>query len=88
MLTKAKTALFALRPPPAVLHDEIGMTADGLQELTFRLCFLYAHATRAVSICPAIYYADEAASAHSKLVPFRLSPGSSRVVVVIFYKHL
>ncbi|KAJ3183568.1 hypothetical protein HDU85_001997 [Gaertneriomyces sp. JEL0708] len=40
-----------------VLHDENEFTADGLQELTYRLCYLYCRATRAVSVCPPAYYA-------------------------------
>ncbi|TPX63495.1 hypothetical protein SpCBS45565_g06583 [Spizellomyces sp. 'palustris'] len=40
-----------------VLHDENHFTADGLQELTYRLCYLYCRATRAVSVCPPAYYA-------------------------------
>ncbi|KAI9106068.1 Piwi domain-containing protein [Phlyctochytrium arcticum] len=40
-----------------VLHDENTFTADGLQELTYRLCYLYCRATRAVSVCPPAYYA-------------------------------
>ncbi|KAJ3084300.1 hypothetical protein HK102_000701 [Quaeritorhiza haematococci] len=32
-----------------VLFDENGFTADGLQELTYRLCYIYCRATRAVS---------------------------------------
>ncbi|KAJ3047025.1 Eukaryotic translation initiation factor 2C [Rhizophlyctis rosea] len=41
-----------------VLHDENHFTADSLQELTYRLCYLYARCTRSVSICPPVYYAD------------------------------
>lgn len=40
-----------------VLFDENSFTADGLQELTYRLCYLYCRATRAVSVCPPAYYA-------------------------------
>ncbi|KAI8917692.1 Piwi domain-containing protein [Powellomyces hirtus] len=40
-----------------VLYDENNFTADGLQELTYRLCYLYCRATRAVSVCPPAYYA-------------------------------
>lgn len=41
-----------------VLHDENGLTSDKLQGMTYRLCYLYARCTRAVSVCPPIYYAD------------------------------
>jgi eukaryotic translation initiation factor 2C len=41
-----------------VLHDENNFSADSLQELTYRLCYTYARCTRAVSIVPAVYYAD------------------------------
>ncbi|KAJ3042710.1 argonaute 1 [Rhizophlyctis rosea] len=40
-----------------VLHDENSFTADAMQELTYRLCYLYCRATRAVSVCPPAYYA-------------------------------
>ncbi|KAJ3011116.1 hypothetical protein HKX48_007014 [Thoreauomyces humboldtii] len=40
-----------------VLHDENSFTSDGLQELTYRLCYLYCRATRAVSVVPPAYYA-------------------------------
>jgi eukaryotic translation initiation factor 2C len=33
-------------------------TADALEELTHNLCYLFGRATKAVSICPAAYYAD------------------------------
>jgi hypothetical protein len=41
-----------------ILRDENGFTADGIQELTYRLCYLYGRATRAVSVCPPVYYAQ------------------------------
>jgi eukaryotic translation initiation factor 2C len=41
-----------------VLHDENKFTSDSLQELTYRLCYIYGRATRAVSIVPPAYYAD------------------------------
>ncbi|KAI8062500.1 Piwi domain-containing protein [Gongronella butleri] len=41
-----------------VLYDDNGFTPDALQELTYRLCYIYGRATRAVSICPPAYYAD------------------------------
>ncbi|KAJ3123709.1 hypothetical protein HK098_001687 [Nowakowskiella sp. JEL0407] len=40
-----------------VLWDSNNFGADALQELTYRLCYLYCRATRAVSVCPPAYYA-------------------------------
>ncbi|EGF81781.1 hypothetical protein BATDEDRAFT_16026 [Batrachochytrium dendrobatidis JAM81] len=40
-----------------VLFDENGFTSDSLQELTYRLCYLYCRATRSVSVVPPAYYA-------------------------------
>ncbi|KAI8899446.1 Piwi domain-containing protein [Globomyces pollinis-pini] len=40
-----------------VLHDENEQTSDSLQELTYRLCYLYCRATRSVSVVPPAYYA-------------------------------
>ncbi|KAI9364457.1 Piwi domain-containing protein [Zopfochytrium polystomum] len=40
-----------------VLHDENRFSPDSLQELTYRLCYLYCRATRSVSVCPPAYYA-------------------------------
>jgi hypothetical protein len=41
-----------------VLYDENRFNADTLQELTYRLCYLYARCTRSVGVVPPIYYAD------------------------------
>ncbi|EIE85427.1 hypothetical protein G6F46_009276 [Rhizopus delemar] len=41
-----------------VLHDENKFTSDALQELTYRMCYIYSRATRVVSLVPAAYYAD------------------------------
>ncbi|KAJ3269296.1 hypothetical protein HDU76_011307, partial [Blyttiomyces sp. JEL0837] len=40
-----------------VLYDENNFKADDLQEITYRMCFLYARATKAVSVVPPAYYA-------------------------------
>lgn len=40
------------------MYDDNKFTPDALQELTYRLCYIYGRATRAVSICPPAYYAD------------------------------
>jgi len=41
-----------------VLFDENAFGADQLQELTYRLCYIYGRATNSVSVVPAAYYAD------------------------------
>ncbi|RIA87407.1 Piwi domain-containing protein [Glomus cerebriforme] len=41
-----------------VLFDENGFNADGLQTLSYNLCYLYARCTRAVSLVPPVYYAQ------------------------------
>ncbi|ORZ05957.1 Piwi domain-domain-containing protein [Lobosporangium transversale] len=40
-----------------VLLDENKFTSDSLQELTFKLCHVYARCTKSVSIVPSVYYA-------------------------------
>ncbi|KAG0337299.1 Eukaryotic translation initiation factor 2C [Podila humilis] len=40
-----------------VLQDDNKFSPDDLQALTYNLCYLYARATRAVSMVPAVYYA-------------------------------
>lgn len=44
-----------------VLVDENGFSADGIQLLTYWLCYLYCRCTRSVSYCPPAYYAHLAA---------------------------
>ncbi|KAF8058950.1 AGO1 [Scenedesmus sp. PABB004] len=44
-----------------VLVDENGFSADGLQLLTYWLCYLYCRCTRSVSVVPPAYYAQLAA---------------------------
>ncbi|CAG8771735.1 12361_t:CDS:2, partial [Acaulospora morrowiae] len=41
-----------------VLYDQNGFNADSLQTLSYNLCYLYARATRSVSLVPPVYYAD------------------------------
>ncbi|KAF2502248.1 Piwi-domain-containing protein [Lophium mytilinum] len=41
-----------------VLKNEIDLTAEQLQEFTYRLCYTYVRATRSVSYAPPAYYAD------------------------------
>ncbi|KAJ3210544.1 hypothetical protein HDU67_005209 [Dinochytrium kinnereticum] len=40
-----------------VLYDENNFSPDDLQQFTYNLCYLYARATRSVSLVPATYYA-------------------------------
>jgi hypothetical protein len=43
------------------LHPGVGLgigTADRLQDLTHKMCYLFGQATKAVSVCPPAYYAD------------------------------
>lgn len=52
-----------------VLHDDNKFTADSIQSLTYKMCYLYCRATRAVRVVPAVYYADimcERARFHTK----------------------
>ncbi|KAG8703536.1 hypothetical protein FRC08_002787 [Ceratobasidium sp. 394] len=42
----------------SVVHDDNNFTPDSLQKLTYQLCYVYARATRSVSIPPPVYYAD------------------------------
>jgi eukaryotic translation initiation factor 2C len=41
-----------------VVHDDIGFKADELQELTNSVSYMYARATKAVSLVSPAYYAD------------------------------
>ncbi|KAJ7084016.1 argonaute-like protein [Mycena belliarum] len=41
-----------------VVHDEIGFTADILQQLTHSVSYMFARATKAVSLVSPAYYAD------------------------------
>ncbi|KAJ6590972.1 argonaute-like protein [Mycena vulgaris] len=41
-----------------VVHDEIGFTADVLQQLTHSVSYMFARATKAVSLVSPAYYAD------------------------------
>ncbi|KAI8908310.1 Piwi domain-containing protein [Gorgonomyces haynaldii] len=40
-----------------VMHDDNKLSLDKIENLTYRLCFLYCKATRSVSIVPPLYYA-------------------------------
>ncbi|KAK7322499.1 hypothetical protein VNO77_25880 [Canavalia gladiata] len=61
-----------------VLHDEIGFSADGLQELVHYLCYTYQRSTTAVSIVAPIYYAHWAAAQMAQIMKFdELSETSS-----------
>lgn len=41
-----------------VLYDDFGFNADSIQVLSYSLCYVYARATRSVSIPAPVYYAD------------------------------
>ena len=41
-----------------VVHDEMGFTADDLQTLTNNVSYMFARATKAVSLVSPAYYAD------------------------------
>ncbi|ROW02467.1 hypothetical protein VMCG_06148 [Cytospora schulzeri] len=45
-----------------VLHDEVGMPIDKLQQMIYHQCYQYMRSTTPVSIHPAIYYAHLAAA--------------------------
>ena len=45
-----------------VLHDDNAFTANALQELTYKMCYLYCRAMRSVSVVPPVYYAHLVAS--------------------------
>jgi eukaryotic translation initiation factor 2C len=44
-----------------VLHDEVKLPCDVLQQLCFNLCFLSERATRSISMAAPAYYAHIAA---------------------------
>ncbi|GAQ80850.1 hypothetical protein KFL_000640170 [Klebsormidium nitens] len=45
-----------------VLYDEIGYSADDIQEMANDLCYVYAKCTRSISVVPPAYYADKVAT--------------------------
>ncbi|TKY49812.1 argonaute 4A [Spatholobus suberectus] len=53
-----------------VLHDEIGFTADELQELVHSLSYTYQRSTTAVSLVAPICYADLAAAQMAQFMKF------------------
>ncbi|KAI8923006.1 Piwi domain-containing protein [Entophlyctis helioformis] len=65
-----------------VLFDENRFTSDSLQELTYRLCYLYCRATRSVSVVPPAYYAHlVAARARFHASGEEIAPSDSASVV-------
>lgn len=58
-----------------VLKNEMGLTADQMEQITHNLCYLYGRATKAVSICPPAYYADLACERGRK---YLMQVGSER----------
>ena len=59
-----------------VLLDENGFGSDGIQLLTYWMCFLYVRCTRSVSYAPPAYYAHLAAL-HGRYLTFSDSDASS-----------
>lgn len=41
-----------------VIKDDLGFSADSLEAITHSLCYMFARATKAVSVVPPAYYAD------------------------------
>lgn len=41
-----------------MVHDELKLGANELEQITHSLCYLFGRATKAVSICPPAYFAD------------------------------
>ena len=55
-----------------IYHDDNQMGPDMIQDLTYKLCYLYCRATRSVSVCPPAYYAHLVATRarfHATVVP-------------------
>ncbi|KAK2439745.1 protein argonaute [Trifolium repens] len=52
------------------LYDEIGFSADNLQELVHSLCYVYQRSTTAISIVAPIYYAHLAAAQIAQFIKF------------------
>ena len=40
------------------LSAQFSTAADAVEDLTHNMCYLFGRATKAVSICPPVYYAD------------------------------
>ncbi|MCJ1459955.1 hypothetical protein MMC28_010334 [Mycoblastus sanguinarius] len=57
---QAHTALQGTARPAhyVIVHDEMKLGANQLEQVTHSLCYLFGRATKAVSICPPAYYAD------------------------------
>ncbi|XP_028802599.1 protein argonaute 4A-like [Neltuma alba] len=53
-----------------VLHDEIGFSADDLQELVHSLCYVYQRSTTAISVVAPICYAHLAAAQVAQFIKF------------------
>jgi eukaryotic translation initiation factor 2C len=61
----------------AVLYDEHNFDADTLQELTFRLCHLYARCNKSVSLVPPVAYAHLVAARARYYAPETGHPSAS-----------
>ena len=61
-----------------VVYDENGFGADALQQGTHDASYLYARATKAVSLAPAAYYADVACERGRSYLNVLLNSGDDR----------
>ncbi|KAI8852945.1 Piwi domain-containing protein [Chytridium lagenaria] len=63
-----------------VIYDESKFLPDDLQEFTYNMCYMFARATRSVSIVPAVYYAHLMAS---RIKCYRVGGGGSDTASMI-----
>ncbi|KAK8789888.1 hypothetical protein WA158_006668 [Blastocystis sp. Blastoise] len=50
------------------IYDTVGFNADDLQELTYRLCYLFCRATKSISVCAPARYAHHLAFRHRDIL--------------------
>lgn len=65
-----------------VLTDEVGLTADEIQRLTFWNCFLYGRCTLPISVPPPVYHADRLAMRGRQLLSAQYGEEASDVASV------
>jgi eukaryotic translation initiation factor 2C len=82
MRTKAHNGLKGTVRPTryTVVYDEIRPDADTLQGLTHNLSYLYARATKGVSLVPPAYYADIACERARLYLSTLMNAGDARSV--------
>ena len=61
-----------------VVYDEIKISADNVQGLTHNLSYLYARATKGVSLVPPAYYADIACERGREYLNVLINTGDDR----------